>query len=153
MLMDWIITFLLFAITLTVETIGYAFLAICGYGWLWGPPLPYARIVRHPFSHRRMEGFYGGLVVTPVVVSLGVSLAYEQPLVIIVVGGSLAVLFIANYYFKKNFFVPLLGGAGVALVLTIACLMRLSVMLLFFFLYVFLAFLGPLLLAFFLASI
>lgn len=152
-LMDRVITFLLFAVTVTVEALGYAVLAVSGYGWFWGPALPYGRIMCHPFSHRHMEGFYSGLVVTPVLVSLAVSLAYGQPLVVIVVGGSLVFLLVVSHYFRKNLFIPILGGVSLAMVVAFACLMRLSVMLLFFFFYVLLVFLGPLLLAIFLASI
>lgn len=151
--MDRIITLLLFVVTFAFDIMGYSVLAISGYGWLWGPSLPYGDIVRHPISHRRMEGFYSGLVVTPAAVSLAVSLASGQPMVAIIVAGSLAILLLVDHYFKRNFFIPILGGVGLALAVTFACLMRLSVILLFFFFYVFLVFLGPLLLAFFLASI
>lgn len=149
--MNRIITVSLFAMTLTLDIMGYCVLAISGYGWLWGSPLAYGTIVRHPISHRRMEGFYCGLVVTPVVVSLAVSMVYAQPLVAIVVSGSLAVLLLIKHYFKRNFFIPILGGVGLMLMVTFACLMRLSVTLLFYFFYVFLVFIGPVLLALFLA--
>lgn len=152
-LVDRIITILLFAVTVTVEAVGYSVLAVSGYGWLWGSPLPYGAIVRHPVSHRRMEGFYSGLVVTPIFVSLVVSLTYDQPLVVMIVTGSLTILLLINYYFRKNFFIPILGWICLAIMVAFSCLVRLSIILLFFFLYAFLVFLGPLLLAFFLASI
>lgn len=151
MVIDRIITFLLFAVAVTFDFMGYAVLAIFGYGWLWGPKLPYGAILRHPVSNRRMEGFYSGLVVSPVAISLAVSLAYGQPLVAIVVSGSLVVLLLFHRYFEKNLFIPILGGGGLALMLVFACLMRLSVMLLFFFFYVVLVFIGPVLLALLLA--
>lgn len=151
--MDRIITFLLFAVTVAVEAIGYSVLAVSGYGWLWGSPLPYGTIVRHPISHRHMEGFYSGLVVTPIVVALAVSLAYDQPLVVMIVAGSLVVLLLINHYFRKNFLIPIFGWICLMLAVAFACLIRLSILLLFFFLYAFLVFLGPLLLALFLASI
>lgn len=152
-LSDRITTFWLFAVTVTIEAVGYACLALFGYGWFWGPHLPYGLILRHPISHLRMEGFYAGLVVTPVAVSLAVSLAYDQPLVTVTVAGSLAALLSIHRYFKKNFFIPLCYGICMALVVFFACLLRLSVMLLFFSLYALLIFIGPLLLALFLASI
>ena len=153
MLMDRIITFTLYGVTVTIEFIGYFILAVFGYGWLWGPLLPYGRILRHPTSHQHMEGFFSGLVFMPVLVSLAVSLVYGQPLVVITVAGSLVVPLLIIHFFGKNFFIPIFSGVCMALVVTFACLLRLSAILLFFFLYVLLVFLGPLLFAFFLASI
>ena len=151
--MDRIITFLLYGVTVTIEIVGYFILAVFGYGWLWGPPVPYRAILGHPTSHLRMEGFFSGLVLTPLMVSLAVSLAYDQPLVVINVAGSLLVPLLIIRFFGKNVFIPTICGICLALVVTIACLLRLSAILLFFFLYVLLVFLGPLLFALFLAAI
>lgn len=153
MLVDRIITFLMYGVTILIEAIGYSILALSGYGWLWGPDVPYGTILRRPTSHLRTDGFLSGLFFTPVIISLAVSLAWNQPLVAVTVSGSLVVPLLIIHFFGKNFFIPIFYGVCMALVVIFACLLRLSAILLFFFLYLLLVFIGPLLFALFLASI
>ena len=151
--MDRAITIFLYAFSTGLEIIGYLFLCLIGYGWGWGPLIPYGVIFRNPAAVMRMEGFYAGLAVTPILTALLASLLYGNWHIVLLVGGSIGFALLLNKFFKRNIFLPLFCGVFMVLMVAAACLMRLSVVLLLFFFYATLVLLGPLLLGLFLAAL
>ena len=151
--MDRAITIFLHFFSNGLEVIGYLFLFLTGYGWGWGPSIPYGAIFRNPASVMRMEGFYTGLAVMPVLTAMLASLLYNNWYIVLLVGGSIGFALLLNRFFKRNIFLPLFCGFFMVLLVVAACIMRLSVVLLLFFFYVALILLGPVLLGIFLAAL
>ena len=151
--MDRAITIFLHVFSVGLEMIGYLFLCLIGYGWGWGPSVPYGMIFRNPAAAMRMEGFYAGLAVAPILTAFLVSLQYGNWNVVLLVGGSIGAALLLNTFFKRNIFLPLFCGFFMMLLVAAACFMRLSVVLLLFFFYAALLLLGPALLGLFLAAL
>lgn len=151
--MDRFITMMLHGLTAGIEIIGYIFLAIAGYGLYWGPPFHYGSLLRNPSAAMRMEGFYSGLAVTPILTAFVVSFFSGRWSVVMWVGGIIIFALLLYKYFKRNVFLPFFCGLFITVAVIGACLTRLSVILVLFFFYTLLVLLGPLLLFFFLAAL
>lgn len=155
-MVDRCVTVLLFCITWAVQAAGCVFLRLTGCSWFGresGFQGGAADESPHCLSFTRMDTFFAGLVVWPVLFSLLVAAVLQQWLVSGLAVAAIGIPLVLWRYFEKNVFIPFFGGLVFLLSVVIALLLHCSMILVLFLFYLGAVMLAPLFLVFFLSTI